>query len=223
MESRACQACGTNFVPTVHDCSFKRSNSQRFCSRRCASIHGQKVSPVLERRLPEGRKRLSSRGGPCEICGDHVEYHRTPSGGWSPRRMCATCVTTKKQRGNPIEHQTKGQLFASRKNWQSARTAIRRHANKVYEESGRRLTCEICGYDRALHKNPLGAWQLLCRLVGFCSVNLCSLAQRVAWMISLFYASQDNHCATGHALRVAVITEEMQHRNIVESCNQLWH
>lgn len=42
-------------------------------------------------------------------------------------------------KSNPVEKQTKGQLFRSRKNWQSARTAIRKSAQKSFEDSGETL------------------------------------------------------------------------------------
>ena len=47
---------------------------------------------------------------------------------------------------NPVEKQTKGQLFRSRKNWQSARTAIRKSAQKSFEDSGKPYKYAICGY-----------------------------------------------------------------------------
>lgn len=50
------------------------------------------------------------------------------------------------KKSNPVEKQTKGQLFKSRKNWQSARTAIRKSAQKSFEDSGKPYKCVICGY-----------------------------------------------------------------------------
>jgi hypothetical protein len=41
---------------------------------------------------------------------------------------------------------TKGELFKSRKNYQSARSAIRQHAELVYARSGKQKVCKICGY-----------------------------------------------------------------------------
>lgn len=43
---------------------------------------------------------------------------------------------------------TKGQIFAKCKNWQSARTTIRRHTVKIYETSGKPKACNSCGYDK---------------------------------------------------------------------------
>lgn len=50
------------------------------------------------------------------------------------------------KKSNPVSEQTKGQLFSSRKNWQSARTAIRKLAQKSFEDSGKPYRCAICGY-----------------------------------------------------------------------------
>ena len=50
------------------------------------------------------------------------------------------------KKANPVSEQTKGQLFQTRKNWQSARTAIRKLAQKSFEDSGKPYKCVICGY-----------------------------------------------------------------------------
>lgn len=49
---------------------------------------------------------------------------------------------------NPVNAQTKGDLFNNRKNWQSARTSIRRSAQKAYEEAKKPYECAICGYNK---------------------------------------------------------------------------
>lgn len=43
---------------------------------------------------------------------------------------------------------TKGELFNYSKNWQSARTTIRRGAQKAYEEANKPYKCAVCGYDK---------------------------------------------------------------------------
>ena len=43
---------------------------------------------------------------------------------------------------------TKGEVFNGRKNWQSARGAIRKHALFVYKKSNKPFVCAICGYDK---------------------------------------------------------------------------
>lgn len=49
----------------------------------------------------------------------------------------------------PVESildKTKGELFSSRKNWQSARSAIRKLAEAAFKESNQSPKCAICGY-----------------------------------------------------------------------------
>lgn len=41
---------------------------------------------------------------------------------------------------------TKGELFKSRKNWQSARSAIRKLAQQIYLDANPKPKCTICGY-----------------------------------------------------------------------------
>lgn len=49
---------------------------------------------------------------------------------------------------NYTNDQTKGDLFNNRKNWQSARSSIRKSAEKVFKESNVEYKCAICGYDK---------------------------------------------------------------------------
>lgn len=49
---------------------------------------------------------------------------------------------------SPILQKTKGELLFSRKNYQSYRSAVRKLAEKAYKESGKPLSCSICGYDK---------------------------------------------------------------------------
>lgn len=45
-----------------------------------------------------------------------------------------------------FESKTKGELFKNRKNWQSARSAIQKHARNVFFHSSKKYECIICGY-----------------------------------------------------------------------------
>lgn len=47
-----------------------------------------------------------------------------------------------------IANRTKGELFSSRKNWQSARSAIRKHAQAIFSVFNTEHKCSICGYDK---------------------------------------------------------------------------
>jgi len=49
---------------------------------------------------------------------------------------------------SPILKVTKGELFSNRKNWQSARTAIRKLADAEFKRSNKPQECAICGYNK---------------------------------------------------------------------------
>ena len=49
---------------------------------------------------------------------------------------------------SPILKKTKGELFSERKNWQSARSGIRKIAESIYKNSERSCSCVICGYNK---------------------------------------------------------------------------
>jgi hypothetical protein len=51
-------------------------------------------------------------------------------------------------KAKPIGERTKGEVFSEFKNWQSARSFIRRNAKETYVKYGKTLCCEICGYDK---------------------------------------------------------------------------
>ena len=47
-----------------------------------------------------------------------------------------------------VLNKTKKEIFEERKNWQSARTAIRKVANSIFNEYDIPKKCIICGYDK---------------------------------------------------------------------------
>lgn len=50
------------------------------------------------------------------------------------------------QKLEDIRYKTKGKLFKERKNWQSASSAIRKDARKIFFEKNSNPVCAICGY-----------------------------------------------------------------------------
>lgn len=48
----------------------------------------------------------------------------------------------------PVSSKTKGELFKDRKNWQAARSGIRKQAEKVFNNSNIEHKCYLCGYDK---------------------------------------------------------------------------
>lgn len=51
-------------------------------------------------------------------------------------------------KSSPLFLTTKGELLASRANYQSYRSSIRKLAEEVYRKSGKGFECAICGYDK---------------------------------------------------------------------------
>lgn len=78
---------------------------------------------------------------------------------------------------------TKGDLFGRRSSWQSARSAIQRHARKAYFKSSKPKACLVCGYDKRIdvaHKKAVKAFpahatiaeiNALENLLGLCSTH----------------------------------------------------
>lgn len=66
------------------------------------------------------------------------------------RQRCKTlgidCLQPKERMS--ASFRTKGELFANRRNWQSARSTIRRDAQEVFNKSNKPKQCEICGYNK---------------------------------------------------------------------------
>lgn len=52
------------------------------------------------------------------------------------------------QQCESLLNKTKGDLFKNRKNWQSARSSIRKDAQLVFAEFNPHPKCAICGYDK---------------------------------------------------------------------------
>lgn len=52
------------------------------------------------------------------------------------------------QQCESLLNKTKGDLFKNRKNWQSARSTIRKNAQQVFAKFNPHPKCSICGYDK---------------------------------------------------------------------------
>lgn len=100
----------------------------------------------------------------CEACGRPVELTKRSTGySYRRRRFCAGCGALKKLGGkDPVHTLTKGALFAKRSSWQSARTALRKHAESVYIKSDLPKCCVVCGYSKhfdVAHRRPVSDFQ----------------------------------------------------------------
>jgi hypothetical protein len=93
----------------------------KFCNGSCAAKYNNKLRP----RQPKRCKRCK-----CIL----------------PRK--GICFDCRKRHGSDLGRRTKGDLFSSRSNWQSARSSIREHAAKTFDLSGLPKKCRICGYSK---------------------------------------------------------------------------
>lgn len=168
IEERPCEHCGIYFLPK--GCG-SLARDRRFCSLICVGKHNSRTfEPRLCERCGEPvrctksatrfcsvhcsmkarwENRPMPEPRPCKYCGTPVEAGMSPSGkSWRSPLRCPDCAKTEGFRGPKVFTRTKGQLFASRPTWQSARSSIRKHAERVVRHSGLALICRICGYDK---------------------------------------------------------------------------
>ena len=68
------------------------------------------------------------------VCGKKLEK-KTSS-------MCRNCLN------NIFGNTTKGDLVLKRSSYQSWRSSVRSHANKIYFNSNKTKACFVCGYDK---------------------------------------------------------------------------
>lgn len=95
-------------------------------------------------------KIIASSYGWKEI-GEALGYSSTPSSNVKDniKKRCATLgIEIHINKVSPILKKTKAELFSERKNWQSARSSIRKTAEDIYKNSGKPCVCAICGYNK---------------------------------------------------------------------------
>lgn len=170
-EFKICLECGNPFSrrdgERSHD--FKR---KKFCNRSCSSSHNNKKHPRIITLSP------TSGTSNCQKCQAIINLKRnSANGGYQQRKYCDSCLRIvlseqgarggsnsphMKRRGKAISVDiatlTKRELFKRRKNWQSARSTIRKHACLVYAENQGSMTCAFCGYTNHVqicHKTPV--------------------------------------------------------------------
>jgi hypothetical protein len=138
---RYCQNCG-EMIRVGDNQRVGEVKKKRFCNRSCAAKFNRN-------RLDSGRIPPT---GKCELCQVKIEFKRQKVGGYRRRKYCGRCysVVKAKQMGADlyIAERTKGEVFQNSKNWQCARSMIRRHAYRAYFASGGEHKCLVCGYDK---------------------------------------------------------------------------
>ena len=148
-----CEYCQKEFFRKVKQ-QLTDFNKKRFCSTACGNKNRAKQSSITNN--------LSST---CANCLEEFSFTRKRIFTAKPKFCSPSCEkrfrkedptipnsknTSKGKRVKPlaVKDKTKGDLFSSRANWQSARSCIQRHACKVFWDSGVRGSCAICGYSK---------------------------------------------------------------------------
>jgi uncharacterized protein YbaR (Trm112 family) len=140
-----CKNCTRELVRKLKE-SLRDFEARRFCDRVCSGYFNgkakiQKTGLEIQRVCPEClstfsvvRKANNNVFTKHTYCNECARVRRLISRGNNPER---------------IENRTKGDLFIASKNWQSARGAIRKHAELVCKQNKVRYRCKICEY--AIH------------------------------------------------------------------------
>lgn len=127
---------------------------KKFCNKSCAAVYNNKKVP--KRHKIEEPKKDKNKGPAlvfmpkmyCDVCGDLITLKKRGNR-YISRKRCDICKHTKIGVSEaPTDYVTKGELFKKRKNWQSARSTIRKRAYIVYKRSGKPKKCLVCGYDK---------------------------------------------------------------------------
>ena len=129
------------------------------------SMGGQKTA-IINRKLA-----LEKYYKDPKICKECKKIIEVPDGVKIPQikekifcnRSCAAIFNNKKRekkqkkiklrkakapKFNFLLKRTKREIFDSHKNWQSARTSIRRHAAYIFDKCGKNKCCQECGYSK---------------------------------------------------------------------------
>lgn len=137
-----CLTCGKVILVQDHQRAAE-VRLKRFCNHSCAARYSNKVSPK--------RCRLLTKSITCKVCGLPSEVKCK-----SRQKTCDACKEL-----HSIESISKGELFQKRRNWQSARSTIQRHARLIYQKSGKPMTCQVCGYSHYVevaHIQPVSSF-----------------------------------------------------------------
>lgn len=155
---RYCKECGEVLVLHINE-PPSEARKRRFCDKICSS---------------KFNGRHKKRKCFCTDC--ECEIERTSK---AIRKYCDKCLDAKRLRN--IDNTTKGELFERRSGYQSARSTIRRHAELVFNRSGKPRECSICRYSlyvEIAHLHPVSEFSksallkeinAIANLIAFCA------------------------------------------------------
>lgn len=121
-----CKQCSK--VIEVGSSKASEIRKKNFCDRSCSAIYNNLKRVPIEDRNPKNLSKLQGK----------------------KNKRLGIIKEVKEIRPDfyYLLGKTKGKLFEECKNWQSARTCIRRHAAYVYKNNGGGCVCNKCGYDK---------------------------------------------------------------------------
>lgn len=129
--------CCNKIIELKDGVKVSEIKKKKFCSSSCAA----KINNTLAIKKP----RLSSPVRFCSRCNNPFTLRKLKKGFYYAK-LCPNCHWHEKDTIFDSD-MTKGELFRRRKNYQSARSSIRNHAQKIFDASTSPKVCAICGYD----------------------------------------------------------------------------
>lgn len=151
-----------------------------FCSQSCAATLNNHLHP---KKTPKPQP-----CGSCTACGKEIPSNRA--------RYCSGCrdYSNAFRAGvDPLIMRTKGDLFKSRKNWQSARSAIAKHARRILLVSGRNPSCEAPHCDYSHHVD-------VCHRRGVSDFPDDAVVQEINDLLNLLFLCPNHHHEFDHGV-----------------------
>lgn len=150
MNTKVCKFCH-NEITRQPGQTLSQFRVKIFCNTSCAARFNNKNKT---------RRKKDAELRPCSVCGEQFSPPRRGGNGFRKRSRCEKCYSLN-VRLNDIRGKTKGEVFSVRNGYQSARSAIQKHARRVFLSSGKPEECAICGYDfkiEVAHKRAVSSF-----------------------------------------------------------------
>jgi len=128
-----CTQCHKIIIVKEHK-KIRDVKVRKFCNKSCAA----KFNNPTRLRNSTPKSAIKRR---CKKCGTQFEVVRLLNGTPSKQKICFACTPN-------TEASKKRELFNRRSSWQSARSAIQKHARLIYNSSDKAKACVVCGYDK---------------------------------------------------------------------------
>lgn len=117
---------------------------KKFCNQSCAAKYNNKLKFDIDYKTIENVYNENPKL--CITCNKPIPFYKS-------KKQTLDRVYCSIECRNSIvrfsaEDVTKENYFNKRKNWQSARSNIRAHAQKLYLKSDKPKCCIVCGYDK---------------------------------------------------------------------------